>query len=151
MVFPVGRHDEDVGGVEARRKKAGEDRQKKVAGCEPEGGEGVDCFVVASCLVSWYGIVRLDEMRWGEAEKKEQLTGNENRIPSFTGFGNVGFEAGVDLVGRPGQEEPEEGEEVESHAWLPGNNTMRIYRWLRELLIASIKQVEEGKWFFEKM
>ena len=60
------------------------------------------------------------------------LTSDENGIPSFAGFGYVGFEADVDLVGRPGQEEPGEGEEVESHVRQDLTQHKEIYRWLRE-------------------
>lgn len=49
--------------------------------------------------------------------KMDGLTGNKNGISSFTRFGDIGFEARVDLVGRcPCYKKPGEGEEdVESH------------------------------------
>ena len=83
--------------------------------------------------------------------EEKLLTCDEKGIASSSCFGYIGLEAGVDLVGRPCQEKPQEGgEEVESHVFasylnLVGN-TNEMYRSMVEgkgLLIASIKQVEQ--------
>lgn len=102
-------------------------------------------------------------------EGKKKLTGNKNGIPRFPCFGNIAPKASIDLVRRPGQKDPQEGDEgCESHglvqfssdqvALLPGLTEQHTQRgressggFEREkerekegLLIASIKQVRRG-------